>query len=567
MSKANLGWLFLLKVSSIVLITWSCLYLTSSTIPFKNISNSNDFNKIHSNHSNIITIDNFNSQSDFKLFNIYPYNKISKSNFNDWLNKQNNISFNKILLNIADPNLNNDLITKFNVSLGVNIASTSKKNPNYFFQWIRDGAITINSIINYLDEIDNFNNKTLQSLVENYLQNNFNLQRLNNLSGNFSSLHRAEILKNLGEPKFLVNSTPFNEIWGRPQNDGPALRIISIDNFLKNLKKFNKELINKNNNNLSSFEDIYFNILKLDLQYIIWNWNFKTFDIWEEINSFHFATSLIQLKALKIGLKNFYIFNDHDKLFEIDLKNSINNLYHFIMKDSGFINYNLNHIVETPSILNQRSGLDSAILIASIITHDDDEDDSTPFNVNDCLILNTLNELIKKMKYLYPINHSKINLNLGIAIGRYPEDIYNGLNTNEIGNPWFLTTLSSSELLFKLIINLYKLKQDLNINIKKNNFFNNHIIEDLNNNNNNDFEILNIPYNSIAFNQTINNLFNYSDSFLDIIREHISNDGSMSEQFNKNTGFMQGAENLTWSYGSFWNCFRWRQKALNLINE
>ena len=31
-----------------------------------------------------------------------------------------------------------------------------------------------------------------------------------------------------GEPKYNINCTPFNGDWGRPQNDGPALRGIML---------------------------------------------------------------------------------------------------------------------------------------------------------------------------------------------------------------------------------------------------------------------------------------------------------------------------------------------------
>lgn len=545
--------MFISIITTLVIILFTILQLTKNDswiLPFQTTTN-----------NDVIIIDNFHLQSSFKLFDIYPYKQISRNKFNDWVNEQVIISFENILLNIADPELNQDLIKFDNVTIGVNVASTSKSKPDYFYQWIRDGAITINSIINYLVD-DKFQNKTLQKTVENYLLNNYNLQRLDNWSGKFN-----DSLKNLGEPKFHVDSSPFNEVWGRPQNDGPALRIISIDNFLKNLENFNSDLI-QNRNELKNIQDVYFKIIKLDLQYILSNWNLKTFDLWEEINSFHFFTSLTQLKALKIGLKYLKKFQDDDVQFGETLQNEFLKLNKFILEDSGFINYNLNHIVETPSILNQRSGLDSAILIASLLTHDDFED-TIPFDVNDGLILNTLSELIKTMKYLYPINHSKINSNLGVALGRYPEDLYDGVKIDE-GNPWFLTTLSASELLFKLINNLYYLQKNLIIDSSNQHFYFNNIIE-LNKlqpitTTASDF-ILEIPYNSLAFNQTVSNLFAYGDSFLDIIREHVSNEGSMSEQFNKYNGYMQGAQNLTWSYGSFWNCYRWREKALTLIEQ
>ena len=46
-------------------------------------------------------------------------------------------------------------------------------------------------------------------------------------------------------------------------------------------------------------------------------------------------------------------------------------------------------------------------------------------------------------------------------------------------------------------------------------------------------------------------MFKYADSFLNVIRWHATDEGRMSEQFNKYTGFQEGAKDLTWSYGSF----------------
>lgn len=49
----------------------------------------------------------------------------------------------------------------------------------------------------------------------------------------------------------------------------------------------------------------------------------------------------------------------------------------------------------------------------------------------DSRILSTLNSLINTFEPLYPINTQSV----GVGIGRYPEDIYNGVGTSQ-GNPW-----------------------------------------------------------------------------------------------------------------------------------
>ena len=40
-------------------------------------------------------------------------------------------------------------------------------------------------------------------------------------------------------------------------------------------------------------------------------------------------------------------------------------------------------------------------------------------------------------------------------------------------------------------------------------------------------------------------------SYLERVKLHMGPDGRMDEQFDKNSGFMKGAKDLTWSYASF----------------
>ncbi|CDR41612.1 CYFA0S07e04170g1_1 [Cyberlindnera fabianii] len=498
-----------------------------------------------------LTIDNFHTQSRFKLLPVSPYREVSRDTFDKWLSEQVEISFNKILSNIGDDNWSSDLVNYDNVALGAVIASPSKADPDYFYQWTRDGAITINTVINYLVN-NQFKNTSIVTTVENYIDNSENLQKTSNPSGDYND----GTLLNFGEPKFNVDGTPFTGNWGRPQNDGPPLRVISIDNFLKNLKKFS----------VSSNESyIYYNIIKPDLEFICRYWKANNFDLWEEVNSQHFFTSLVQLKALKIGIKLHKQLDSNDELFGERLETTFEELSKFILVESGYIDNSLTHIVETPSILGSRSGLDTAIIIGVLLTHNDDED-KIPFDVTDGLVLNTLSALIKSMKLLYPINHSRVNLNLGVGLGRYPEDIYNGNGVSE-GNPWFLCTLAGAEMMYKLISDLYLSQQDLLIDSSNQLFYFNHVIEKPTMfSKESSSSSLRIPYNTLAFNQTMASLFQFGDSFLDIVREHVADDGSMSEQFDKYTGYMRGATDLTWSYGSLWSANRWRQRALDYVS-
>ncbi|CAI4387423.1 AAR_G0026580.mRNA.1.CDS.1 [Saccharomyces cerevisiae] len=81
----------------------------------------------------------------------------------------------------------------------------------------------------------------------------------------------------------------------------------------------------------------------------------------------------------------------------------------------------------------------------------------------------------------------------------------------------------------------------------------------------NDEGYLILEFNTPAFNQTIQKIFQLADSFLVKLKAHVGTDGELSEQFNKYTGFMQGAQHLTWSYTSFWDAYQIRQEVLQSL--
>ena len=93
----------------------------------------------------------------------------------------------------------------FSKKKGMIIASPSNVPP-YQFHWIRDGALVMRSIV---DCYKKTKDKKYFYYIINYLENEFSIQNLDTLT-------------NLGEPKVNIDGTPYNEPWGRPQNDGPG---------------------------------------------------------------------------------------------------------------------------------------------------------------------------------------------------------------------------------------------------------------------------------------------------------------------------------------------------------
>lgn len=495
----------------------------------------------------------FHSQS--PLLSPKKTETISRNDFDVWLNQQTGIAFDHILDNIGGISTNLD---ENEVSEGVVIASPSKQNPNYFYQWTRDSALTIRSLIYRLQDSD-FSDTKLLEIIESYIVNNYHLQRLPNFLGAFDPENNE--FSGLGEPKFHPNLTTFDEKWGRPQRDGPGLRASTIGLYLSLLDKLNLEPQKKF---LTSKSFIYTEIVRPDLHYIVENWSAPGFDLWEEINSIHFFTSMTQLRALKDGIHLCNKFEEGGKEFCDTLSKTFDDLKEFVTDKSGFIQASSSHLIECPELYNdgKRSGLDAATFLG--VLHARSLESQTlveqyadiPFDISNSYVLNSFRAMVSDMKYRYSINRYRPGW--GVAVGRYPEDIYDGYGTTE-GNPWFICTATLAELMYRMVYKMNEYQEPVIITKDVRDFYSQFMDiyeED---------DTITIPYGSDEHHRLSLNLVSYADSFLEVVKDHVDDTGRMSEQFNKYSGYMQGAEDLTWSYSAVWNCIRWRTKAEKLI--
>lgn len=407
------------------------------------------------------------------------------------------------------------------VSPGVVVAGQSKEHPDYWYQWTRDLALVMRTLISV---VEGGGNSSILGIVSEYVENQYHLQRLTTLSGLFDDL------SGLGEPKFLVNNTAFNQSWGRPQRDGPALRVIAIGAYFDHIE-------------FDQAKTIYNDIVKYDLQYVIDYWQLTGFDLWEEIDGNHFYTSLVQLSALELGGKLATTYGDDELTGK--LKTAYDQLEEYIWKT-----YPRNGVLlETPSEydLGKRKGTDVAVLLASLHTHV--YNTSVPFDANSFFVTNSLGKLVLEMKLLYSINQNRFR---GTAIGRYKEDIYDGYLESQ-GNPWFLATAACAEVLYRFVYNQLKLGEG--VVVRKGDWLEQFVGQTT------------VEPGTRQATILANALFTYADDFLDVVKEHSGAQGLLSEQFNRNTGFMQGCLDLTWSYAAVWLALQWRQRAQQVITD
>ena len=131
-------------------------------------------------------------------------------------------------------------------SSGIVVASPSKSDPDCksirlyelsfpsssrlanasvdFYTWTRDAGLVSKGLVDMFLDGD----AELENTIRNYITAQAIIQKIDNPSGGLST-------GGLGEPKFNVDETQFTDAWGRPQNDGPALRVTAMVGYAKHL--------------------------------------------------------------------------------------------------------------------------------------------------------------------------------------------------------------------------------------------------------------------------------------------------------------------------------------------
>lgn len=430
------------------------------------------------------------------------------SDVSDWLTGEvKNVALDKLLANISPKG----------VKPGVVLASPSQLHPDYYYHWIRDAALTMDTV-NTLYKM----NGDYEDLLWKYANLTQQLQSLPTLTG-------------LGEPKFRVDGSVFNDGWCRPQTDGPALTSSTLMRFANVLKSKGK-----------SFNSLV-PIIQNYMDYVSSNWQQSTCDLWEEVRSNgHFYTRMVQRRAL-LEASDFFQALDSKRANKYkaaaqDLSNAL---------DSHW-NAERQHIVETPSD-NSRQGLNAGTLLAVIHTDNEFGGSVSQFSPIDDRVLSTTPKFIESFNYLYNVNQQHQDNQghpIGISVGRYSEDVYDGIGTSR-GNPWFLCTAAVSEIYYR-IISHFKKRGSIQINDLNRKFFESVGVSLANGN-----------YQSFSkeFSQILEGIYEKADDTLRTVQYH-SDQGRLAEEFNRDSGFSQGAKDLTWSYASLFTAKLARESSL-----
>ncbi|KAF6802501.1 glucoamylase P (glycosyl hydrolase family 15) [Colletotrichum sojae] len=433
---------------------------------------------------------------------------IAAANLDDFVAQQRTLSLRSALSNVGP---NGSMVE--GAGAGIVVASPSKSDPNYFWTWTRDAALTMKMIV---DEFI-LGNWELQVYLEDYYHSQAVLQTITNPAGSFLPSGHG-----LGEAKYTAKGARFNDAWGRPQRDGPALRAITLITYSSWLAENGQE---------SKAKGVIWPIIANDLLYVGQYWNSTGFDLWEEVSGSSFFTIQNQYRSLVEGAA--LATSLGVKCSGCELASDVLCFLHSF--------WNGEYYTANINTQTQRSGKDANVMLGSISVFDITASCEDP-SIQPCHSRSLANFKVWVDSFrnasLYPINEG-ISKNQGIALGRYTEDIYFN------GNPWYLITLGAAEFLYDVVAQWNSQGQikvdstslpflaDLYPSAEQG------VYEKYGNTSGNFAEVLSA-------------VTAYADSFVTVVQKYTPINGSMAEQFNKAPPHEPlSASDLTWSYAAF----------------
>ncbi|KAL2017274.1 hypothetical protein VTK56DRAFT_2343 [Thermocarpiscus australiensis] len=431
--------------------------------------------------------------------------EILKRSVDSFIETETPIAWRRLLCNIGPSGC-----AAQGAAAGAVIASPSKADPDYWYTWIRDSSLVFKGIT---DAFAQNYSADLQTNIQNFVAAQAKLQGVSNPSGGLSDG------AGLGEPKFMVDLSPFTGAWGRPQRDGPPLRAIALIRYAKWLI---------GNGYSSTARDIVWPVIKNDLAYTAQYWNETGFDLWEEVNGSSFFTIASSHRALVEGAALAAQLGTSCRACTTVAPHVLCFQQSFWKPSQGYIVSNINGG-------EYRNGRDANSILASIHSFDPAAGcDANTFQPCSDKALSNHKSVVDSFRSIYAIN-SGIPQGKAVAVGRYSEDVYFN------GNPWYLATFAAAEQLYDAIY-VWEIQGSITITQVSLPFF-----KDL------------VPSvtagtyasSSSTYQSILDAVFAYADGFMDMAGQHAYPNGSLPEQFDRNTGQPLSAADLTWSYAAF----------------
>ncbi|KAF3937920.1 Glucoamylase [Dactylella cylindrospora] len=422
-----------------------------------------------------------------------------------------------------------DNISPVGAVKGLVTAAQSRAEPDYWYHWVRDAALTMDVVVMLYEAASRSKKGFYEQRLFWYAQASADEQ------------NDPTAITGLAEPKFyLNNNTGYTGPWGRPQHDGPGSRAITLIHFAETyLKKGgSKDTV------LKKLWDSYTYpstapILR-DLDYVTQYWQSESFDLWEEVSSHHFYNRMVHRKALLMGAafakKLGSSYTSQAILYEAVAKEIEASLAPFWNQQRGLLLYEYG-----PVLRGKASYKDISVVLGVLHGYNGDD----VYGYTNDHILATAYHIATSFLEVYPIANVTRDARgnpLGIPIGRYPEDVYDGVGTSR-GNPWYLTTAAMAELFYNAAYTFSALDA-ITVTPTTQKFWK-YFAPDAD-------PTLGRKYSSRShtFKEMVRGLQGWGDMWIRTVKYWSPADGRFPEEFDRETGKGVGAKDLTWSYAS-----------------
>lgn len=311
-------------------------------------------------------------------------------------------------------------------------------DPDYFFHWLRDSAIVVEAlrvlfedardpeILVHFADFVRFS-LALQDLDGRSLRETPwrdaiapNFRQFVRTEADLAAAHGAALS---GETRVNPDGTLDISRWPRPQNDGPALRAITLLHW--------QSAVHLDNDVASSLDSL----LRADLQYTQRHWRDACFDIWEEEKGLHYYTLRAAATALDAGAAWLERRKENTEAedFRRDASAILALLDQYWREDLQFYK---SRVLEANAPSTKE--LDISVVLAAI--HADAH--ATTHSVRDPRMHASLARLETLFDAEYAINRHR-GVGRGPAMGRYAGDVYYA------GGAYYFSTLAAAEFCFR----------------------------------------------------------------------------------------------------------------------
>ncbi|MGA9602281.1 MAG: glycoside hydrolase family 15 protein [Methylocystis sp.] len=422
--------------------------------------------------------------------------------------------------------------------------------PDYFFHWLRDSALAADALREAIED-GTLEPSGIEHLVD-FVAFSLKLCRLDGPSflqrGGYpetvepsfqqhvrSRAELAEIVgdRMLGEARHNADGSLDVLKWGRPQNDGPALRALAVMRFLT-LDAFRVRAA-----------EAALTLLRYDLDYTLSHWRSPCCDLWEETIGFHYHTRLVQQAALAEGSRFWAAEGEAERaracaeaaralLAELDS--------HFDREDGVY----RGRIADTGPDAPPPRRLDIAVVLAAIHAGRH----AGAHSVADPKMLATLFALERLFEEEYPINRAR-PADCAPALGRYAGDSY------FTGGAYYFSTLGAAQFCF-LLAQTAAQGEDISVTRESRAPL---------------AALLQAPAAVLSDGALAGKsreavaaaALRRGDMYLATVRRFTPATRELAEQFSQLDGAPTSADNLTWSYACFVSALAARRRAIEAM--